>query len=186
MVLTQTRTFPFHAIIAIWSLRLVPMAIWLLMFLFDSGSSKTPILDSRFWYDTIAICGIVTIISLWNYCQQIKIRISIAVYLSVFLCLILRDPYGVITKHLRADISIDIDRSLSHSLWFGFWMLLLGIATEVLVHYLRKYRPWAWWLSFALSLFYVATVLFFFQGCLGIWSLLKNDTKRAFGIRLKF
>jgi hypothetical protein len=181
-VLTINRTFPLSAIVAIWSLRLVPIAMWALMFVFNSGSIKTPQLDPQFWHDAIAIGTMIAIIWAWNYNQKVKVQIGFIAYLLAFFSLILRNPYGVMTTHHEGFAPLNVDAAIFHSFWFGLVVLALGIATEALIYYFRKSQRWAWWLAFGISILYVASILFFFQGSLGIWSLLNVDTKKAFKI----
>jgi hypothetical protein len=56
----------------------------------------------------------------------------------------------------------------------------VGMLIEVLIFHLRQVKVWAWWLALIISIAYVASIVFFFSGTLGIWSLLDSDTKRAF------
>ena len=61
MLLTNMAT-PTSLMVTIWSLRSVPISLLVLMFVFNSGSVSAPHANLHFWFDAIAILGIVGII----------------------------------------------------------------------------------------------------------------------------
>ena len=70
-------------------------------------------------------------------------------------------------------------------LWVSGGILAIGILLEILIFQLRQFKIWAWWLALMISISYVASIVFFFSGTLGIWSLLDPDTKQAFRQRIR-
>jgi hypothetical protein len=180
MLLTKSKT-PVSVMVAIWSLRSVPICLLVLMFVFNSGSTRVPVANSQFWFDTIAVMGIVSIIAYWNHLKQLHWNASFVAYLYILLVLILRNPYGILMAAIPDGTLAKIDwYSLFHSLRFGAGILAMGMCLEVLIFHLRQLKMWAWWVALAISILYVASIVFFFSGTLGIWSLLDPDTKQSF------
>ncbi len=179
MLLTKPKT-PVSVMVAIWSLRSVPISLLILMFVFNSGSTRVPVANSQFWFDTIAMMGIVGILAYWNHLKQLHWNASFVIYLYIFLVLVLRNPYGILTAATPNGTLATIDwYSLLHSLRFGAGILAIGMCVEVLIFHLRQCKMWAWRVALAISILYVASIVFFFSGTLGIWSLLDPDTKQS-------
>ena len=63
---------PTSLMVTIWSLRSVPISLLVLMFVFNSGSISTPKPNLHFWFDAIAVLGIVGIITAWNRLQRLR------------------------------------------------------------------------------------------------------------------
>jgi hypothetical protein len=184
MVITQmTPTIPTSIMVAIWSLRSVPISMLILMFVFNSGSVAVPNPNLHFWFDAIAIVGIIAIITYWSRLQQSRWNTSILIYLYISLVLMLRNPYGILNT-IGDDRLMTNWHSMANSLWVGIGILAMGAVLELLIFHLRQLKAWTWWVSFAISMLYVCSIVFFFSGTLGIWSLLDIDTKRAFKRRL--
>lgn len=179
MLLTNMAT-PTSLMVTIWSLRSVPISLLVLMFVFNSGSVSAPQANLHFWFDTIAISGIVGIITYWNRLHRFHWNVSLVIYLYIFLILILRNPYGILTAVTLGKLSTANLHSMLSSLWVGAGIFGVGMLVEVLIFHLRQVKVWAWWLAMIVSIAYVASIIFFFSGTLGIWSLLDSDTKRAF------
>jgi hypothetical protein len=175
---------PTSLIVTIWSLRSVPIALSVLMFIFNSGSIRAPQATVHFWFDTLAIAGIVGILAAWHHRQRLSWNAGFVIYLYIFLVLILRNPFNILSGSIGQLGGIDW-RSFWTSLAVGGGVLLLGTCLEIVIFYLRQFKMWAWWLALIVSIGYVATILFFFSGTLGIWSLLDPDTKKSFRERLR-
>jgi hypothetical protein len=94
--------------------------------------------------------------------------------------LILRNPFGILTTISEGEITAMNWQNFLHSLWVGVGVFCIGMLLEVLIYHLRQLKTWAWWLALAVSISYVCSIVFFFSGTLGIWSLLDPDTKQAF------
>jgi hypothetical protein len=176
---------PTSLMVAIWSLRSVPISMSILMFLFNSGSIHAPKLNVHFWLDTIALIGIVSIIAYWHRLKRLRWNASFTVYLYIFLILILRNPYEIITT-APEKISMIHWQSIVNTTWVGLGIFALAMCLEVLIFQLRQYKVWSWWVAVAVSILYVCSIVFFFSGTLGIWSLLDTDTKYAFKRRLGY
>jgi hypothetical protein len=179
MLLTTT-LIPTSLIITIWSLRSVPISLLILMFVFNSGSIHIPRANSHFWFDAIAILGIVGIITYWNWLKRLRWNVIFTIYLYIFLVLLLRDPYGILTAAPRGQLGSTDWESILNTLYVGCGIFAIGMFIEVLIFNLRQSKVWAWWMALSLSMLYVASVVFFFSGTLGIWSLLDSDTKQHF------
>ncbi len=178
MLLANLAT-PTSLIVATWSLRSVPISLLILMFVFNSGSLQSPQTTLHFWFEAIAVLGIVSTIAYWNHLKQLQWHGNWTIYLYIFLILLLRNPFGIITGTPQPGFE-DIDgHSMLNSLSVGIGILAIGMAIEVLIFQLRKMKIWAWWLALIISILYVASIVFFFSGTLGIWSLLDPDTKQA-------
>ena len=184
MILTNTPT-PTSLTIAIWSLRSVPISMLILMFVFNSGSVYIPRTNLHFWFDAIAILGIVGIITYWNWLRRLRWNVSLTIYLYIFLILILRNPYEILTAP-QGQIATTNWQSLLNSVLVGGGIFGIGMLLEVLIFHLRQSKIWAWWIALSISILYVASIVFFFSGTLGIWSLLDSDTKKAFKHRLRY
>jgi hypothetical protein len=183
MLLTNTST-PASLIVAIWSLRSVPISLLILMFLFNSGSIVTPHPNGHFWFDAIAIVGIVGIVIYWNSLKRLHWNVGFTIYAYIFLILLLRNPYGILTAAPQGQLVADDWQSIFNSLGVGAVIFGMGILLEVLIFQLRQLKIWAWWMALLVSILYVASIVFFFSGTLGIWSLLDTDTKRRFKRRI--
>jgi hypothetical protein len=179
MLLTNMAT-PTSLMVTIWSLRSVPISLLVLMFVFNSGSISTPQPNPHFWFEAIAILGIVGIITAWNRLQRSDGNISLVIYLYIFLILILRNPYGILNAVTLGKSSPANLASMLSSLWVGVGIFGVGMLIEVLIFHFRQTKVWSWWLALFVSIAYVASIIFFFSGTLGIWSLFDSDTKRAF------
>jgi hypothetical protein len=180
MLLANNAT-PISLTIAIWSLRSVPISLLMLMFVFNSGSIPTPNANLHFWFDASAIAGIIGILAYWSRQQRLQQwNIGLVIYLYIFLVLFLRNPYGILAAVGLGNIATIDWQSLLHSLWVAVGIFSLGMMLEVLIGHLREAKIWAWWLALTISIGYVASIVFFFSGTLGIWSLLDSDTKRMF------
>jgi hypothetical protein len=185
MLTTQmTTTIPTSLTVTIWSLRSVPISMLMLMFVFNSGSVAVPNPNLHFWFDAIAIAGIIAIITYWSRLQQSRWNTSIVIYLYISLVLMLRNPYGILNTIGDGKLIITNWHSMTSSLWVGIGILAMGAVLELLIFHLRQLKAWTWWASFVISMLYVCSIIFFFSGTLGIWSLLDTDTKRAFKRRL--
>jgi hypothetical protein len=185
MLIAQTKlSMPTSVTVAIWSLRSVPISMLVLMFVFNSGSVVVPIPSLHFWLDAIAICGIVAIVTFWNHLQRSHWNTSVVIYLYISLILILRNPYKILNAISDGNVSIANWHSIVNSFWVGAGILALGVALEVLIFHLRQLKAWTWWISLSVSMLYVCSIVFFFSGTLGIWSLLDTDTKQAFKRRM--
>ena len=88
---------PTSLLVTIWSLRSVPISMLILMFVFNSGSIQAPHPNFHFWFDAIAIVGMIGIIAYWNQLKRLHWNASFVIYLYIFLALILRNPYGILT-----------------------------------------------------------------------------------------
>ncbi len=171
---------PTSLIITIWSLRSVPICMLTLMFVFNSGSINVPRTNLHFWFDTIAILGIVGIITYWNWLKRLRWNVSFTIYLYIFIILILRNPYEILTASSTDSLGTIDWQSIFNSLWVGGWIFAIGMLLEIPIASLRQCKSWAWWTALAISICYVASIVFFFSGTLGIWSLLDSDTKSYF------
>jgi hypothetical protein len=183
MLLTNT-SIPVSLTVAIWSLRSVPISMLILMFVFNSGSIVTPHPNGHFWFDAIAIMGVIGIISYWHKLKRLHWNVGFTLYAYIFLMLLLRNPYEILTAAPQGQIVADDWQSIFSSLGVGLGIFGIGILLEVLIIQLRQLKIWAWWLALLVSILYVASIVFFFSGTLGVWSLLDTDTKRRFRHRV--
>jgi hypothetical protein len=185
MIFTDT-PIPKSVIVTIWSLRSVPISMLILMFVFNSGSIHTPHANLHFWFDAIAIMGIIGIIAYWNKLNPLHWNVSFTIYLYIFLILILRNPYGILTAVPEHKLATIDWQSMLNSLWVYMGIFGVGMLLEILIFQLRQFKTWAWWLAMSVSILYVSSIIFFFSGTLGIWSLLDSETKQAFKRRLRY
>ncbi len=158
----------------------MPISLLMLMFVFNSGSIPSPHPNLHFWFDTLAIVGIVGIITYWNRQQRLYWNVGLVIYLYIFLILLLRNPYGILTAASLGKMATVDWQSMFSSLWVAIGIFGVGMLLEVLIFHLRQFKVWAWWLALLVSISFVASIVFFFSGTLGIWSLLDIDTKRIF------
>jgi hypothetical protein len=172
--------------VTIWSLRSVPISMLVLMFVFNSGSIQAPHPNLHFWFDAIAISGLIGIIAIWHRLKRLHWNASLVVYLYIFLVLILRNPYGILTSVPLGKLAAVDWQSMMNSAGVGAGIFMIGMLLEVLIVHLRQSKIWAWWSALAISILYVSSIVFFFSGTLGIWSLLDPDTKRIFKGRLRY
>jgi hypothetical protein len=180
MLLTTNMANPTSLMVAVWSLRSVPISMLVLMFVFNSGSIPSPQANLHFWFDALAIVGIIGILAYWHRLQRLHWNVGLTIYLYIFLVLILRNPYGILTATFSGKLGSVDWQSMLNSLWVGVGIFGVGMLLEVLIFQLRQFKMWAWWLALAISISYVSSIIFFFSGTLGIWSLLDPDTKRTF------
>jgi hypothetical protein len=152
--------------------------------LFNSGSVAVPNPNLHFWLDAIAIAGIIAIITYWSRLQQSRWHTSIIIYLYISIVLLLRNPYGILNAIGDGQLVITNWQSMASSWWVGVGILAMATVLELLILHLRQLKAWTWWISFAISILYVCSIIFFCSGTLGIWSLLDTDTKKAFKRRL--
>ena len=178
-------SIPTSLMVAIWSLRSVPISMLILMFVFNSGSIHAPHPNLHFWFDVLAITGIVGIIAYWNKLKRLHWNVSFTIYLYIFLVLILRNPYNILTAIPDRSLGMVDWQSILNSLWVGVGIFTIGMLLEVLIFHLRQFKSWAWWVALSISILYVCSIIFFFSGTLGIWSLLDTDTKQIFKRRLR-
>ena len=176
---------PTSLMVTIWSLRSVPISMLILMFVFNSGSIHAPHPNLHFWFDVLAIGGIVGIITYWNKLKRLHWNVSFTIYLYIFLVLILRNPYNILTAIPDRALAMVDWQSLLNSLWVGVGIFTIGMLLEVLIFHLRQFKSWTWWVALSISILYVCSIVFFFSGTLGIWSLLDIDTKQIFKRRLR-
>jgi hypothetical protein len=177
---------PTSLLVTIWSLRSVPITMLILMFVFNSGSIQSPNPNLHFWIDAIAITGIIAIITYWNKLKRLYWNISFTIYSYIFLILILRNPYGILTAITPDHLLVNHSESILNSMWVGLSIFGMGMLLEVVIFHLRQFKKWAWWVALSISILYVSSIVFFFSGTLGIWSLLDPETKQAFKQRLRY
>jgi hypothetical protein len=163
----------------------VPISMLILMFVFNSGSIHYPHPSLHFWFDAIAIVGIVGIITYWNWLKRLRWNVSFTIYAYIFIVLILRNPYEILTATPQGLTTTNW-HSILNSLWVGLWIFGSGMAIEFLIFQLRQFKTWAWWVALSISILYVASIIFFFSGTLGIWSLLDPETKQSFKQQLRY
>jgi hypothetical protein len=185
MLLTNMAT-PTSLLVTIWSLRSVPITMLILMFVFNSGSIQAPHPNLQFWSDTIAVAGIIGIITYWNKLKRLRWNVGFTIYLYIFLVLILRNPYGILTDIPPEKLVDASPQSVLNSMWVGIGIFGIGMILEVVIFQLHQFKKWAWWVALSISILYVASIVFFFSGTLGIWSLLDSETKQAFKQRLRY
>ncbi len=179
-MLLANQATPISLTVVIWSLRSVPISLLMLMFVFNSGSISAPHPDLQFWFDTLAIGGIVALITYWNRQQRLQWNVSFVSYLYIFLVLLLRNPYGILNAATLGKMATVDWSSMLSSFWVAIGIFGLAMLLEVLIFHLRQLKMWAWWLALLVSISFVSSIVFFFSGTLGIWSLLDPDTKRSF------
>jgi hypothetical protein len=158
----------------------VPISMLILMFVFNSGSVNIPRTNLHFWFDAIAMISIVGIITYWNWLKRLHWHVSFTIYLYIFLILILRNPYEILTSGSDGQLGTADWQSIFTSVWVGGWIFGMGMLLEVVIFHLRQSKTWAWWTALSISILHVASIIFFFSGTLGIWSLLDSDTKQYF------
>jgi hypothetical protein len=179
MLLTN-ESIPTSLIVAIWSLRSVPISMLILMFVFNSGSIHVPQANLHFWFDVVAVLGIVGIISYWNWLKRLRWNVGFTIYLYIFLILILRNPYQILTDATQGQHTTIDWLLISNSAWVAVGIFAIGMLIEGLIFQLRQFKTWAWWVALSISILYVSSIIFFFSGTLGIWSLLDAETKHKF------
>jgi hypothetical protein len=179
-MLVTNPPIPTSLTIAIWSLRSVPITLLILMFMYNSGSINILRTNLHFWFDAIAVLGVVAIITYWNWLKRLRWNVSFTIYLYIFTIYILRNPYEILTASSTGSLGAIDWQSIFKSFWFGGGIFAIGMLLEIPVFYLRQSKSWAWWTAFAVSICYVASMVFFFSGTLGVWSLLDSDTKSYF------
>jgi hypothetical protein len=185
MLLANIMAAPISLTVAIWSLRSVPISLLVLMFVFNSGSIHDPQANLHFWFDAIAISGIIGIVTYWNHLHRLHWNGSVTLYLYIFLVLLLRNPFGILTGTPQPGLQYLDAHSIVNSLSVGIGILAIGMLLEVLIFHLRQFKVWAWWLAVTISILYVSSIIFFCSGTLGIWSLLDPDTKQSFRQRMR-
>jgi hypothetical protein len=185
MLLSNMAT-PTSLLVTIWSLRSVPITMLMLMFVFNSGSIQSPHPNLHFWFDTIAITGIIGIIAYWNKLKRLHWNASFTTYLYILLVLILRNPYGILAAIPPEKLVDASPQSIVNSMWIGVGIFGIGMLLELVIFQLRQLKRWAWWVALSISILYVSSIVFFFSGTLGIWSLLDSETKQAFKQRLRY
>jgi hypothetical protein len=185
MLFTNMAT-PTSLLVAIWSLRSVPITMLILMFVFNSGSIQAPHPNFQFWSDAIAIAGIIGIITYWNKLKRLHWNVGFTIYLYIFLVLILRNPYGILAAIPPEKLVDASPQSILNTMWVGISIFGIGMILEVVIFHLRQFKTWAWWVALSISILYVASIVFFFSGTLGVWSLLDSETKQAFKQRLRY
>jgi hypothetical protein len=166
--------------VAIWSLRSVPIIVALLTLSFTGATSIDLRHNWQFWLNLMAFGGISAAISLLNKMGRVSWPVSQVIYVYVFVMLILHDPYGVITSILRGNFTpahwpdmLKVLRVISST-------VIAGLLIEALVQQLQEFKRWALRVAIGLSLFYVATIVFFLPGALGLWCLTNWETLAAF------
>jgi hypothetical protein len=177
---------PISLLVTIWSLRSVPITMLILMFVFNSGSIQSPNPNLHFWSDAIAVTGIIGIITYWHNLKRLRWNVGLTIYLYIFLVLILRNPYGILTAIPPEKLVDASSQSILNSMWVGIGIFGIGMLLEILIFHLRQFKQWAWWVALSISILYVSSIVFFFSGTLGIWSLLDSETKQAFKQRLRY
>jgi hypothetical protein len=177
---------PTSLMVAIWSLRSVPISMLILMFVFNSGSIQSPHASLHFWFDSIAITVLLGLIAYWNHLKRLQWNASFTIYLYIFLVLLLRNPYGILTTAPEGKLLAVNLQSMINSLWVGLGIFGIGMLLEVLIFHLRQFKIWAWWVALSISILYVSSIVFFFSGTLGIWSLLDSETKQTFKRHLRY
>jgi hypothetical protein len=150
------------------------------MFVFNSGSIRSPYPNLHFWFDAIAVLGIIGIVGYWDRIKGLRWNAGAVIYLYICLAFLLRDPHRILTASLQGQLSTIDRHSVWNSLWVGLGILAIGLLLELLIVYIRRLQTWAWWVALLISILYVSSIIFFFSGTLGIWSLLDADTKRVF------
>jgi hypothetical protein len=175
-----TTKIPTSLMVTIWSLRSVPISMLVLMFVFNSGSIQSPHPNLQFWLDAIAILGVVGIVTYWSRLQRFQWNTSLIIYLYIFSIFIFRNPYSILNVVSHEKVTAIDWQSILNSFWVGVGIFILGAIVELMIFQLYQFNSWAWWLSLGISILYVASIIFFFSGTLGIWSLLDPDTKKAF------
>jgi hypothetical protein len=183
---TTNISTPTSLMVTIWSLRSVPISMLILMFVFNSGSIHAPHPNLHFWFDAIAIVGIVGIIAYWHKLKRLHWNVSFTIYLYIFVVLILRNPYEILTSIPNDKMALVSYRSILNSLWVGVGIFTIGMLLEVLIFQFRQFKSWTWWAALSVSILYVCSIVFLFSGTLGIWSLLDSDTKQIFRNRLRY
>jgi hypothetical protein len=167
---------PPNLIVAIWTLRSVPITMALLTMLSTAQSNNNALL----WINAIGLAGIIAAIFYLDHMQRLSWPVGQAIYIYVFVALILQDPHGVL-QYLQIGRLAQVDwQNMVRLLWVIASIVIAGLLIEALVAKLSKLQKWAWWLSMGLSLVYILSLIFFLPGTLSLWCLYNWETRDAF------
>jgi hypothetical protein len=167
---------PPNLIVAIWTLRSVPIIMAMLTMISTAQSNN----NSLLWINTMGLAGIIAAIFYLDRKRRLSWPVGQAIYVYVFVALILQDPEGVL-HHLNNGRLANIDwQSTVRLLWVIAIIVVAGLLIEALVAELAQLKKWAWWLSMGLALVYILSLVFFLPGTLSLWCLYNWETKDAF------
>jgi hypothetical protein len=166
--------------VAIWSLRSVPIIMALITLSFTGETALDFSSNPQFWLNLIAFVGIITAITYLHDLGRVSWPISQVIYVYVFVILILHDTYGVIASVLQGNFKPAHWADMLQVLWVISSIVIAGLLIEALIQELQKLRRWALRVAIGLSLVYVASIVFFLPGALGLWCLVNWETRAAF------
>jgi hypothetical protein len=166
--------------VAIWSLRSVPIIMALITLSFTGETSIDLTSNPQFWLNLIAFVMIIAAISYLKEMDRVSWPVSQVIYVYVFVILILHDPYGVIASVLKGNLRPAHWLDMLQVLWIISSIVIAGLLIEALVQELQNLKRWALRVSIGLSLLYIATIVFFVPGALGLWCLTNWETLAAF------
>jgi hypothetical protein len=167
---------PPNLVVAIWTLRSVPIVVAMLTMMSTAQDSDNMML----W---VNVAGLAIIISALFYLDRMKRLtwpVGQLIYTYVFVALILQDPHGLLQQLQTNNFSRTDWQNMVRLLWVIAGLVVSGLLIEALVAELALLKKWAWWLSIGLSLVYIISLIFFLPGTLSFWCLYNWETRDAF------
>jgi hypothetical protein len=162
--------------IAIWTLRSVPIIMALITMVSTAQEGTSPML----WVNALGLVGIVAAIFYLDRLGRLSWPVGQVIYVYVFVALILQDSQGLL-RHLLSGTMPQISwQDTVRLLWVIAIIVVGGLIIEALVAELAQLKKWAWRLSMGLAFAYILSLVFFLPGTLSLWCLSNWETRAAF------
>jgi hypothetical protein len=170
--------------IAIWTLRSVPICLALLTMSTALKDSAQIVIGSNFWWNGLALLAIITGLWYLNRIGKMSWPVGQAIYLYVFVAMILQDSNGVVKHVMSGQFTRVSWQETVRILWLIAGISIGGLIVEALAVELVRFKKRALQMAIGLSVLYILSIIFFLPGTLSLWCLCNWETRAAFRKKL--
>jgi hypothetical protein len=166
--------------IAIWTLRSVPICLALLTMSTALKDSAQIVIGSSFWWNALALLVIISGLWYLNRIGKMSWPVGQAIYLYVFVAMILQDGNGVVNHVMSGHFTRVSWQETVRILWLIAGISISGLIVEALAVELVQFKKRALQMAVGLSVVYILSIVFFLPGTLSLWCLCNWETRAAF------
>jgi hypothetical protein len=166
--------------ISIWTLRSVPIVLALMTMSSALKHSAEIVIGPSFWWNGLALGVIIMGLLYLDRLGKLSWPVGQAIYLYVFVAMILQDANGVVKYMLSGHFTRVSWQEAVRILWLIASISVGGLVVEALVVELIRLKKRAWQMAVGLSVMYILSIVFFLPGTLSLWCLCNWETRSAF------
>jgi hypothetical protein len=138
------------------------------------------VIGPSFWWNTLALLVIISGLWYLNRIGKMSWPVGQAIYLYVFVAMILQDGNGVVNHVISGHFTRVSWQETVRILWLIAGISISGLIVEALAVELLHLKKRALQMAVCLSVLYILSIVFFLPGTLSLWCLCNWETRAAF------